>query len=150
MRPQGSPRSVYLVARRDELAFFGGYWAFPGGTVDVEDEAVPISGVPGLDVADSRYAVAAARELFEETGILCVRDADRVDAATRARLRRELLAESVPFAAALARERLEIDGERFVPICRMTTPELGQYACYGRSPVEGCPPIRNGSMNRPA
>ena len=33
---------VYLVRRADNLRFFGGFWAFPGGKVAAADAAVPL------------------------------------------------------------------------------------------------------------
>src|SRR5262245_2188260 len=120
LRRREAPRSLYLVARRDDLAFFGGYWAFPGGTLDAADAQVPVraAGDPG----DAALVVAAARELFEETGILCARGAERRDEGARAALRRDLVAGTESFAAGLARHGLEIDAARFVPACRLTTP----------------------------
>src|SRR2546421_276398 len=52
---------VLLVHRAEQLRFFGGFWAFPGGKVAPED---------------GDRTVTAARELFEETGVLVARRAD--------------------------------------------------------------------------
>lgn len=78
LRPDGE-REVLLVRRAPALAFFGGYWACPGGVVDPCDRAQP-DGEPAL--AD--LARCARRELFEETGILL---GGGVAAEERARLR---------------------------------------------------------------
>ena len=89
---------VYWVRRSPELAFMGGWHAFPGGGLARTDAGLPIEGVPrGLSrAADSPEPAAAAglpdtlrdtvgavgpdaipgivacalRELFEETGLL--------------------------------------------------------------------------------
>jgi len=121
MRVRGNPRALYMVARRAELAFFGGYWAFPGGVVDAGDADLA-ARLPGTEPGeDGVTCVAAARELFEETGILCTRGAS-LDAAARTALRHELLAGRETFGALLARHGLEVDAARFVPVCWMTTP----------------------------
>ncbi|MBL8731576.1 MAG: MBL fold metallo-hydrolase [Planctomycetes bacterium] len=62
-RGEGPDRAVYLVERSPELRFFGGYWALPGGTVDAAELVA---------AGDERTALenCAARELFEETGLL--------------------------------------------------------------------------------
>ena len=39
------PEELLLVERNPELRYFGGFLAFPGGTLDPEDEAVPVSGL---------------------------------------------------------------------------------------------------------
>jgi len=121
LRQRGNPRALYLVARRPELVFFGGYWAFPGGVLDAEDAELvpPAEAASAGDAAVMR--VAAARELFEETGVLCVRGSIP-DAPVLAALRQELLGGNTSFGELLARHRLEIDAGRFVPVCWMTTP----------------------------
>jgi 8-oxo-dGTP pyrophosphatase MutT (NUDIX family) len=59
--PNGSNGlELYVLRRRDTMAFAAGMYAFPGGAVDPRDRD---SGVP-------EWECAAARELFEETGVL--------------------------------------------------------------------------------
>jgi glyoxylase-like metal-dependent hydrolase (beta-lactamase superfamily II)/8-oxo-dGTP pyrophosphatase MutT (NUDIX family) len=139
LRRAGSLRTVYLVERRAELAFFGGYWAFPGGVCDAADADVPIArgerdaaedhvpieggeGGGGIAAEDARFLAAAARELFEETGVLCVRPAMHADSDAIARLRAALQQGETTFGAALAQRGLAVDGARFAPVCRMITP----------------------------
>ena len=64
---------VYLVKRNPELKFFGGYFAFPGGTLDVEDAVLEIKNASIFKKDTIQYLVAAVREVFEETGILVTR-----------------------------------------------------------------------------
>jgi glyoxylase-like metal-dependent hydrolase (beta-lactamase superfamily II)/8-oxo-dGTP pyrophosphatase MutT (NUDIX family) len=128
LRPRGRPRCVYMVARRPELAFFGGYWAFPGGTLDAADAATATTtatataGGETADPATQALTVAAARELFEETGVLCIRAPSSPDRATQARWRQGLLDGTADFAALLAQHDARVDAARFTPLCRMTTP----------------------------
>src|ERR1700737_2398415 len=75
--------AVLWVRRGDQLKFAGGFYAFPGGRVDVQDSAVPLDGGEALGAAEAPCVVAAARELFEETGGPAVPGAGAVPAAGR-------------------------------------------------------------------
>jgi recombination protein RecT len=55
------PLEVLMMRRRADASFVPNAWVFPGGAVDDEDR------VPGDELATMR--IAAARELFEETGV---------------------------------------------------------------------------------
>jgi glyoxylase-like metal-dependent hydrolase (beta-lactamase superfamily II)/8-oxo-dGTP pyrophosphatase MutT (NUDIX family) len=107
------------------LRFAGGFYAFPGGAVDVADAAVRLRNGAGLDAAEQPCVVAAARELFEETGVLAVAGAAAVPAAERKAMREALLTRPKPaasFADFLARHDLMIDAAAFRPAGRWVTP----------------------------
>jgi 8-oxo-dGTP pyrophosphatase MutT (NUDIX family) len=59
---------VFWVKRSDQLAFLGGYHAFPGGQIDATDVEVDVRNSP--DAATAAMISGAARELFEELGVL--------------------------------------------------------------------------------
>ncbi len=61
-RGDGKSLEVFLGERSQELRFFGGYWALPGGTLDDADRA--------LGDEATALAACAHRELFEETGLV--------------------------------------------------------------------------------
>lgn len=76
----GGPE-VFLVRRHEGTAFMGGAHVFPGGRVDEGDRQGDASWCDGLDHAVAQmpgvdraaaiaYHLAAARELFEEAGVL--------------------------------------------------------------------------------
>lgn len=71
-RRRGEELEVYWVRRADNLAFLGGFWAFPGGRVDDCDRHVT---VPGRTGESATRTAAAARELYEETGLRVSPDA---------------------------------------------------------------------------
>jgi 8-oxo-dGTP pyrophosphatase MutT (NUDIX family) len=83
--PDGS-LEVLMLRRHPESVFAAGAWVFPGGRVDDADAlATPIAAGPsheeanqalGLPSGGLAYWVAAARECFEEAGILLARHAD--------------------------------------------------------------------------
>src|SRR2546423_12535894 len=60
--------AVLWVRRGDQLKFAGGFYAFPGGRVDVQDSAVPLDGGEALRAAGAPRVVAAARGRLEEAG----------------------------------------------------------------------------------
>ena len=70
-RPGAQGLEVFWVRREKTLAFAPGYYAFPGGGVDPQDARTPVEGAESPEAATLR--AAAARELFEETGILVAR-----------------------------------------------------------------------------
>jgi 8-oxo-dGTP pyrophosphatase MutT (NUDIX family) len=88
LRPSGSAFQVYVL-RRATTMVFGGVYAFPGGGVDPSDRPATIrtdwSDRLGLPPEQAHAVVgAAARELFEETGVLLagpVGEPDRTVAA---------------------------------------------------------------------
>ena len=74
LRPAGEAFQVYVLRRATTMAF-GGVYAFPGGGVDPGDrpETVRTDWAGRLGVPEDRAKAvvgAAARELFEEAGIL--------------------------------------------------------------------------------
>ena len=117
---------AFLVQRNPELSFFGGFLAFPGGTVDAEDADVPVRNRPRQEAepdGELRIFVAtAARELFEETGIWAGQGKTRPPRELLDDYRRKLLAEQIRFSEILTREDQIVDASDFVPICRITTP----------------------------
>jgi glyoxylase-like metal-dependent hydrolase (beta-lactamase superfamily II)/8-oxo-dGTP pyrophosphatase MutT (NUDIX family) len=113
---RGSPQ-VFAVRRSAELRFFGGFIAFPGGRVSPADACVD----PNVDPR----RVAAARELFEETGVLIARHADGSFPAASAALdefRRRLIADELPFAEVLRILELHLRPEDFVRAGEFVTP----------------------------
>jgi 8-oxo-dGTP pyrophosphatase MutT (NUDIX family) len=122
---------VFLIRRARDMRFLGGYYAFPGGKVDLADRsgdalqrtrglapaaAARSLGDPADEVPAIAYWIAAVREVFEETGMLLARDAAdaaiSVGAATHARLedhRRALVRGDRSFTAILTTEGWSAD-----------------------------------------
>lgn len=117
---------VYVVERSPDLKFFGGYYAFPGGTLDNEDslKQVEIKNATSLPEADRPYIVAAVREVFEETGLLLSRGEKAISAEDLSRYRRQLLKDEIPFGDILQKERQVIDAADFHFICSIVTPKF--------------------------
>jgi glyoxylase-like metal-dependent hydrolase (beta-lactamase superfamily II)/8-oxo-dGTP pyrophosphatase MutT (NUDIX family) len=115
---------VLLVRRNAQLRFFGGFWAFPGGKLAAEDAHTPVLGGPAEPEGNCRRA-AAARELFEETGVLLARRGDGSFPQAGPELddcRRELCAGRLLFPALLARFGLTLHAADLRPLGDITTP----------------------------
>jgi glyoxylase-like metal-dependent hydrolase (beta-lactamase superfamily II)/8-oxo-dGTP pyrophosphatase MutT (NUDIX family) len=113
-----APYDLFAVRRSRELKMFGGFVAFLGGGLD------PADGVPGDPAALLR---CAARELFEEAGVLAVTDGARVSAEVRETVRRALCqrgADSQGFQRFLDEHGLTLDVARFRPAGRWVTPRF--------------------------
>src|SRR4051812_17997646 len=97
VRERAGQRELYWVQRSREVSLGGGFYAFPGGRIDAADaELATKLGRPDQDGA---LLVTAARELFEETGVLL---ATVPDVSALLPHRRRLLAEEGGFANILA------------------------------------------------
>jgi endoribonuclease LACTB2 len=113
---------VFAVRRAESLRFFGGFFAFPGGKVSEEDVPQPASPAAS-DLGVRR--LTAARELFEETGVLVARRPDGSFASSGpelAQARRELVEGSLLFAGVLQRFGAAVHGGDFRHVGRLVTP----------------------------
>src|ERR1700685_3111322 len=82
LRDRGDGPEVYLLRRTASMAFAAGFFVFPGGSVDVRDEAFaddawvgpqPREWADALTCDEPRarsLVCAAVRETFEESGVL--------------------------------------------------------------------------------
>lgn len=114
--PRG--RELFWVKRGGALRFAGGFYAFPGGRLDDADREV---GVPGVSGEAAALRACAARELFEETGVLLSRG-PAVSAALREEGRRALLDGQLGFAGFLALHGHTVDGGALAEAGRWVTP----------------------------
>ncbi|MBW4703480.1 NUDIX domain-containing protein [Micromonospora sp. RL09-050-HVF-A] len=147
LRPAGTDFEVYVIRRVAAMAF-GGVYAFPGGGVDPSDSEAhldwtgpdPAAWAGRLGVTpDAAQAVvcAAAREVFEEAGVLLagpgggpvtgdvggsvVGDVSGDDWETA---RQDLEARRRGFAGLLAERQLTLRSDLLLPWSRWITPEF--------------------------
>ena len=127
--------SVFRVRRAPGLAYLGGFHAFPGGAVHAADASVPVEGT--LDREEAARRVSAARELFEEVGVLLGRPEEGRSKATsprdapigravaesdRVALRAQVDRGERPFTDALATGRVRLAAADFTPAGRWISP----------------------------
>jgi glyoxylase-like metal-dependent hydrolase (beta-lactamase superfamily II)/8-oxo-dGTP pyrophosphatase MutT (NUDIX family) len=160
VRPRLEGTYEMLMTRRPEsMKFMGGFFVFPGGAVDDHDQGEAIESLSTLSPDEARERIgediepaaalglycAAARELFEEVGILLARDADgkpvdpvrvREDYAQR---RAAFAEDAETFAEFLNAEGLVLATDRLVWHGRLITPEASPIRFDARFFVASCP-----------
>jgi 8-oxo-dGTP pyrophosphatase MutT (NUDIX family) len=104
-----SPLEVLMIRRHSKSSFVPDAWVFPGGVVEPSDHDLG----DGTELATMR--VAAARELFEESGIWLGNPLADADSKRRA-----LLAGEITFASLLNESPLDLD--KLVWTSRWITP----------------------------
>jgi 8-oxo-dGTP pyrophosphatase MutT (NUDIX family) len=141
--------SVFLMRRHAAMEFAAGVMVFPGGGVDDRDRNAPIAwaGPPpswwaqrfGTDTELAEALVcAAARETFEECGVLFAGPADDPDGigglvrnASAYRESRQALADrTLSFADFLRRENLVLRADLLRPWANWVTPEAERTRRY--------------------
>lgn len=123
---------TFMVVRHHAIDFASGALVFPGGKVDPQDTSdewaslAPTSAGP----ADRALLVAAARETFEEAGLLLARRRGEVallPAGDTHRLveahRTPVMKGGMPFAQVIAGEKLQLAVDLMVPFAHWITPE---------------------------
>ena len=110
----GQPPELLMVERAKAMVFAGGAWVFPGGRVDLGDDALALE--IGGDPVDTAGRIAAIRETLEEVG-LPIGIVPTPDADTLLTLRVALHA-GVPFGKALDDAGLTLDLSVLTPFAR--------------------------------
>ena len=111
---------MFWVKRSDKLAFLGGFHAFPGGQIDAVDAEVEVKNSPNPQT--SAMISGAARELFEELGVLVVRGGDTLTKGQRVSLLDDLESGRMSWAALLQHYELHLDAGDFTYVGRWVTP----------------------------
>lgn len=122
---------VYMTKRPETMKFLGGFYVFPGGKVDKEDYEVEQGKLKKANLEDSfHYAhyVAAARELFEEVGILLACKDGEISASMenekQMEYRRLLISRELSFIEMLQKENLQLDLTSLIYFGHIITPEF--------------------------
>jgi len=120
--PHEGPFQVLLLRRPDTARFAAGAYVFAGGVIDESDGSPEAQDLlpASMRETEATAAVAALREMFEETGILPSDDPVDPDLATKVRER--LLAGDCGFAHAAASLDATFQDLRAAYLSRWITP----------------------------
>jgi endoribonuclease LACTB2 len=132
----GGPE-VFWVRRSLKLAFLGGFHAFPGGQRDASDDETPVEHSP--DAETSAMIACAARELFEELGVLAARG-PHLTKGQRASLLDDLESGRMSFPALLNHYGLHLDARDFTFAGRWVTPPFSPRRFDTWFFLVNCPP----------
>ena len=119
---ESAPRLLW-VRRSEANPFLGGFHSFPGGRHSKEDG--PLDGDPDSGPYLLTMARCAARETFEETGLLAGFHGTRPPLAEQERVRREVLA-GAPFWSAVETWGLTFEPDAYAPCGRWITPHFSR------------------------
>ena len=125
---------VLMVARAYEIDFASGALVFPGGKVEAADRDAAWADLSdgSSEGEDLALRVAAARECFEEVGVLFAQDSgapqgaliDVAAAEAHDAKRKTVEADATLFKGLVSEARLRLALEHFVPYARWTAPEI--------------------------
>jgi glyoxylase-like metal-dependent hydrolase (beta-lactamase superfamily II)/8-oxo-dGTP pyrophosphatase MutT (NUDIX family) len=111
---------VFWVQRGFRLAFLGGYHAFPGGQIDAGDAEVDVRNAPNPTTA--AMISGAARELFEELGVLVAHGGEALTKGQRVSLLDDLESGRMAWPDLLQHYELCLDADDFTYVGRWVTP----------------------------
>lgn len=111
---------VFWARRSERMVFMSGFYAFPGGQRDEADAEVEVENCDERETAT--MIACAAREMFEELGVLVARGADALTKGQLASVLDDLTSERMTFAALLKHYGLRLDARDFTFVGRWVTP----------------------------
>jgi ribonuclease/clavin/mitogillin len=122
LRPDPDPNNpeVFWVKRSTRLAFLGGFQAFPGGQLETNDGEARVENCD--DPEHAAMISCAARELFEEVGVLLARGSQTLTAGQRASLLDDLESKRMSWPELLRHYGLHLDAGDFTFVGRWVTP----------------------------
>ena len=129
---------VFWVKRNERLAFLGGFQAFPGGQIDAGDAEVEVANAPNRETAT--MIAGAARELFEELGVLAVRGGELLTKGQRASLLDDLESGRMTWPKLLEHYELHLDANDFTFVGRWVTPPFSMRRFDTWFFLVTCPP----------
>jgi len=112
---------VFWVKRSPKLIFLGGFYAFPGGQTEPGDVEAPTKNF-GDDRERATMVSCAAREMFEETGVLLARGAETLTIGQRSSLLDDLESKRMTWPDLLKHYGLHLDANDFTSVGRWVTP----------------------------
>lgn len=129
---------VLWARRNPQIAFLGGWHAFPGGKLEASDALVPVENCADAEL--EKFIICAAREAFEETGVLLARGGEKLTRGQRASLHDDLISGRMTFAEITEHWNLWIDAADFAYTGFWTTPQFSPVRFKTRFFLAACPP----------
>lgn len=113
--------AVFWVKRSPKLVFLGGFYAFPGGQMEASDVDARVDNCAGNRERQAMIS-CAAREMFEETGVLLARRAETLTVGQRSSLLDDLESGRTSWPELLRHYGLHLDADDFTFAGRWVTP----------------------------
>lgn len=130
---------VFWVKRSLKLVFLGGFYAFPGGKAESSDAEAPVA-----NSADDRDRAAmiscAAREMFEETGVLLAHGAETLTIGQRTSVLDDLESGRMSWPELLSHYGLKLEANDFTFVGRWVTPPFALKRFDTWFFLVNCPP----------
>jgi endoribonuclease LACTB2 len=130
--------SVFWARRSERMAFQPGFYAFPGGQRDESDAEVEVENAEDRETAT--MIACAARELFEELGVLAARGAEGLTKGQLASVSDDMTSGRMSFAELLNHYGLRLDARDFRYAGRWVTPPFSPRRFDTLFFVVECPP----------
>jgi ribonuclease/clavin/mitogillin len=140
LRPNTDPNNpeVFLVKRSTKLAFLGGFYAFPGGQREASDADVAVGN---CDESERAAMIScAAREVFEEVGVLLARGAETLTVGQRASLLDDLESARMSWPELLRHYGVKLNADDFTFVGRWVTPPFAPRRFDTWFFLVNCPP----------
>jgi glyoxylase-like metal-dependent hydrolase (beta-lactamase superfamily II)/8-oxo-dGTP pyrophosphatase MutT (NUDIX family) len=129
---------VFWARRSERMAFQPGFYAFPGGQRDEADAEVEVENAEDRETAT--MIACAARELFEELGVLAARGAEHLTKGQLASVLDDMTSGRMSFAGLLKHYGLRLDARDFRYAGRWVTPPFSPRRFDTLFFVVECPP----------
>lgn len=126
------------MKRSTKLAFLGGYRAFPGGQRESTDGEVPVRNCDETETA--AMISCAARELFEEIGVMLARGSQTLTVGQRASLLDDLESGRMSWPELLNHYGLYLEAKDFTFAGRWVTPPFAPRRFDTWFFLVNCPP----------
>lgn len=111
---------IFWARRGAGLSFLPGFYAFPGGGREASDFSTPILNSPDSETA--AMICCAARELFEELGVMLARGVNTSNKEQHASVVDDFHRGNLSFTELLERLNLRMDADDFTFVGRWVTP----------------------------
>ncbi len=140
LRANSNPNNpeVFWVRRSTKLAFLGGYRAFPGGQREASDAEVAVRNCADHDTA--AMISCAARELFEEVGVMLARGSQTLTVGQLVSLFDDLESGRMNWPELLVHYGLYLDANDFTFAGRWVTPPFAPRRFDTWFFLANCPP----------